>query len=141
MHRKGAVGKRPLADVLVQDKSRLCGPWPGSGAVQAFHTAGGIEISGQTAISFTHGDLVGCNVLVTPGPKPRVASVIDWAQAGWYPSYWEWCKAKWVDVPAGLGMDDAAQREWRLRYLPLVVDPLPDDTIYYPWMRFAMANL
>jgi hypothetical protein len=69
-----------------------------------------------------------------------VAAVIDWAQAGWYPSYWEWCKAKWVMMP-GDDMDDATQEQWRQHYLPLVVDPLPDSTVYYPWFRFWLANV
>ncbi|KAL2142341.1 hypothetical protein VTI28DRAFT_1233 [Corynascus sepedonium] len=71
----------------------------------------------------------------------RVAAIIDWAQAGWYPSYWEWCKAKWVDMASDLGMDDAAQRQWRERYLSGILEPLPDSSVYYPWLRFALANI
>ncbi|KAL2022637.1 hypothetical protein VTK56DRAFT_4981 [Thermocarpiscus australiensis] len=124
----GAVDRLPLNDIIVRDRSRLYGPWLGKDAVQAFHNACDIEISGQIPIVFTHGDLVACNILVTDGSNPRVAAVIDWAQAGWYPSYWEWCKAKWVDMASNLGMDDAAQEQWRQRYLPLIIDPLPDST-------------
>ncbi|KAK3295439.1 kinase-like domain-containing protein [Chaetomium fimeti] len=136
----GAVGRRPLNDIIVKDESHLYGPWPGSGAVQAFQGACDIDITGQIPIVFTHGDLVTCNILVTQGPNPRVAAVIDWAQAGWYPSYWEWCKAKWVMMTDD-NMDDATQEQWRQRYLPLVVQPLPDNTVYYPWLRFSLANL
>ncbi|KAK3997426.1 kinase-like domain-containing protein [Cladorrhinum sp. PSN332] len=136
----GAVGGRPLNDILVEDNSDLYGPWLGSNAVQSFQNAYGIEIDGQMPIVFTHDDLVPCNILVTDGPNPRVAAIIDWAQAGWYPSYWEWCKAKWVAMPQD-DMDDTAQELWREQYLPLVVDPLPDETNYYPWLRFALANL
>ncbi|KAK3901457.1 hypothetical protein C8A05DRAFT_34862 [Staphylotrichum tortipilum] len=93
-------------------------------------------------VVFTHGDVVACNVLVTRGPHPRVAAVIDWAHAGWYPWYWEWCKAKWVRMPdVWEEMDDAAQEEWQQRWLPLVVGPLPDEGVYYPWLRFALAHV
>ncbi|KAK4249249.1 kinase-like domain-containing protein [Corynascus novoguineensis] len=137
----GAVGKRPLNDIIIRDKNNLRGPWQGPEPVKAFHHACDIEISGRTPIIFTHSDLVPCNILVTRGPNPRVAAIIDWAQAGWYPSYWEWCKAKWVDMASDLGMDDAAQRQWRERYLSGILDPLPDSSVYYPWLRFALANI
>lgn len=137
---KGAVGRRPLRDVIVRDRSWLRGPWLGSGAVQALHEACDLEIPDQIPISFTHADLVPCNILVTAGPSPRIAAVIDWGQAGWYPSYWEWCKAIWVGMPAESGMDKAVQEQWRQQYLPRIIDPLPDHTVYYPWLRFSMAN-
>lgn len=133
---KGAVGKRPLNDIIVKDKQKLYGPWLGTGAVQDFQRACNIEIEGQVPIVFTHGDLAACNILVTRGANPSVAAIIDWAQAGWYPSYWEWCKAKWVD-----DMDRATQENWRKRYLPLVVEPLPDSTVYDPWLRFWYDNI
>lgn len=139
MPTKGAVGKRPLNDIIVKDRPSLYGPWPGRNAVQAFQEACDIEIQGQIPIVFTHGDLVPGNILVTSGATPRVAAVIDWAQAGWYPAYWEWCKAKWV-MMGEEDMDGATQEAWRQRYLPLVVDELPDKTVYYPWFRFALSN-
>jgi hypothetical protein len=108
--------------------------------VEAFQDACNIDIPGEIPIAFAHGDLVACNILVTRGQNPTVAAVIDWAQAGWYPSYWEWCKAKWVMMP-GDDMDDATQEQWREHYLPLVVDPLPDSTVYYPWFRFWLVNV
>lgn len=39
---------------------------------------------------FTHGDLVGKNIIVRDG---RVAAIIDWGFSGWYPEYWEFTKA------------------------------------------------
>lgn len=45
-------------------------------------------------IYFTHADLHLGNIMVSksPGVCPRITSVIDWEEAGWYPSYWECCK-------------------------------------------------
>ncbi|GAB0137872.1 hypothetical protein EsDP_00006125 [Epichloe bromicola] len=39
---------------------------------------------------FTHSDLAPRNIIIRGG---RVAAIIDWAFAGWYPEYWEFTKA------------------------------------------------
>jgi tRNA A-37 threonylcarbamoyl transferase component Bud32 len=39
---------------------------------------------------FTHADLAPRNIIVRRG---RVAAIIDWGFAGWYPEYWEFTKA------------------------------------------------
>ncbi|TLD22444.1 hypothetical protein PspLS_08165 [Pyricularia sp. CBS 133598] len=38
-------------------------------------------------VRFTHGDLAGRNIIIRDG---RVAAIIDWETAGWYPEYWEY---------------------------------------------------
>ncbi|ROT37804.1 kinase-like protein [Sodiomyces alkalinus F11] len=45
---------------------------------------------------FTHGDLVPRNIIVRDG---RVAALIDWGFAGWYPEYWEFTKAHYDYFP------------------------------------------
>ena len=48
-------------------------------------------------IYFTHGDINGANIIVSPpsdGPV-RIRAIIDWYQSGWYPTNWEYCKARW----------------------------------------------
>lgn len=45
---------------------------------------------------FTHGDLIPRNIIVRNG---RVAAIIDWAFAGWYPEYWEFTKAHFDALP------------------------------------------
>lgn len=42
---------------------------------------------------FTHADLAPRNIIVNGG---RVAAIIDWAYAGWYPEYWEFTKAHYT---------------------------------------------
>jgi len=42
------------------------------------------------AITFTHGDLSPCNILVQEG---HVTGILDWEEAGWYPECWEYIKA------------------------------------------------
>jgi thiamine kinase-like enzyme len=55
--------------------------------------------------SFTHGDFQRKNILVKTGAdgvsEPEIV-IIDWEFSGWYPSYWEYCKAiygcgRWSD--------------------------------------------
>ncbi|KAI4927819.1 hypothetical protein J4E85_006331 [Alternaria conjuncta] len=45
-------------------------------------------------IVFTHGDLRPDNVIVKDG---RVAAIIDWEMSGWYPEYWEFAKAFYIE--------------------------------------------
>lgn len=45
---------------------------------------------------FTHGDLVPRNIIVRNG---RVAAIIDWGFAGWYPEYWEFTKGHYDFFP------------------------------------------
>jgi Ser/Thr protein kinase RdoA (MazF antagonist) len=58
---------------------------------------------------FTHGDLRPANIIVTAANPVKIVAIVDWEQAGWYPDYWEQCKAKftaghdedwyaWIDV-------------------------------------------
>lgn len=39
---------------------------------------------------FTHGDLAFRNVIVDNG---RIAAIVDWEGAGWFPAHWEYVKA------------------------------------------------
>lgn len=46
-------------------------------------------------VFFTHGDLALGNIILSttiPGSSTKIAGIIDWEQAGWYPEYWEYCK-------------------------------------------------
>jgi aminoglycoside phosphotransferase (APT) family kinase protein len=44
------------------------------------------------ASKFTHGDLVPSNVIVKDG---KIAAIIDWETAGWFPEYWEYTKIRY----------------------------------------------
>lgn len=50
--------------------------------------------SHKHSIVFTHGDLRPANIIVRDG---RVAAIIDWEMAGWYPDYWEFVKAFYLE--------------------------------------------
>jgi hypothetical protein len=58
--------------------------------------------------TLTHGDLHRNNIIVSVNP-PRIIAIIDWGQAGWYPDYWEHCKALYTSFYSG---------QWRNEWIP-----------------------
>jgi len=135
----GSLGNQRLNEIFLASHPELAGPFQGTNAVEKFHHACGIAISGETTIVFTHGDLVPPNILLSPGPNPKLAAVIDWGQAGWYPAYWEYCKARRVRLDP-VYFNDAFQEEWRTEYLPMILDPVDDETYYHPWLHFVLSK-
>ncbi|KAJ6137216.1 phosphotransferase enzyme family protein [Penicillium samsonianum] len=91
-------GKQPLKEIFLESHPELARPFQGANAVRRFPDACGIEINIEVSIMFAHNDLVSPNILLSPGPNPKEAAIIDWAQAGWYPAYWEYYKARRVRV-------------------------------------------
>ncbi|KMP08837.1 hypothetical protein CISG_01875 [Coccidioides immitis RMSCC 3703] len=65
-------------------------------------------------IKLTHGDLHHGNILISPTRPPRIIALIDWAHAGGYPEYWEYCKALYTSHYEG---------EWRNVWIPKFLDP------------------
>ncbi|KAJ5289505.1 uncharacterized protein N7443_009758 [Penicillium atrosanguineum] len=92
----GGLDNQPLNDIFLSSHRDLAGPFHGADAVQKFQNGCDIEIDGEVPVVFTHDDLVPPNILLSPGTNPVVAAIIDWGQAGWYPAYWEYCKAHHV---------------------------------------------
>ncbi|ROT40434.1 hypothetical protein SODALDRAFT_338227 [Sodiomyces alkalinus F11] len=135
----GSVGEQPLNDIFLACHPELTGPFQGDNAAQEFQDACGIDIANGTAIVFTHDDLVAPNIILSPGPKPRVKAVIDWAQAGWYPAYWEFCKARRVRLDPEC-FSDVMQHEWQQKYLPMMIDPVDDASYYHPWLYFVLSK-
>lgn len=98
-----------------------------------------IDIDRPVSVAFTHTDLVPSNILLSPESNPDVAAVIDWGQAGWYPGYWEYCKARRVR-PNPEYFDDELDEEWNLKYLPLILEPVDEETVYSPWLWFVLSK-
>lgn len=115
----------------------LAGPFEGLNAVQKFQDACGIEINGEVPIVFTHDDLVPSNIILSSGSNPR--AIIDWGQSGWYPAYWEYCKARRVK-PHPEHFSDAVEEEWHTKYLPMILDTVDYETIYCPWLYFVLSK-
>lgn len=138
-HPIGSIAKQPLKDIFVAHHPGLAGPFHGAHAVNQFQDACGIDIDADTPIVFTHNDLLPPNVILAPGPSPKVVAIIDWGQAGWYPAYWEYCKARWIRVNPRY-FSDISQEHWRVKYLPLILDPVDDETVYHPWLYFVLSK-
>ncbi|KAF5852142.1 hypothetical protein GGP41_000883 [Bipolaris sorokiniana] len=68
-------------------------------------------------IVFTHGDLHRGNIIVNATSPAKVVAIIDWQLSGWYPDYWEYCKALFT---AEWG------KEWR-DYIHQFLDPYPPE--------------
>jgi hypothetical protein len=83
---------------LLCDYPDFVGPFGGTNAAQQCQDVCGIEINTQVPIVFTHDYFVAPNILLSPGPNSKVTMIIDWVQTGWYPAYWEYCKARRVGV-------------------------------------------
>ena len=69
------------------------------------------------AIKLTHGDLHQGNIIVSSTGPPRVLAIVDWAHCGWYPDYWEYCKAAYTCWYNG---------KWRNKWIQMFLEPLPD---------------
>lgn len=117
------------------------GPFLDPGAWEAFHKAYHIDISGPGAIVFTHNDLCPPNILISKGPNPRVTAIIDFGQSGWYPWYWEYCKARKVGRTDKGIFDRAEMEDWHTRYLPLIIDQVDDEKYFHPWLYFMLAHI
>ncbi|KAK1691088.1 phosphotransferase enzyme family protein [Colletotrichum godetiae] len=119
----GSLGKQPLNEIFLTSHPDLRGPFVDFNAVQQFQDACGIEIDGDTQIV----------------PNPKVAAIIDWDQAGWLPSYWEYCKAKQVRL-SPKDFSDVGQEEWRTQYLPTILDPVDDEAYYHHWLNLVLSK-
>lgn len=75
----GSIGTRPLRDIFLVYRPELVGPFQGGNAAQQFQDVCGIDISCEIPVVFSHSDLIPPNALVSRGPSPKVAAVIDWA--------------------------------------------------------------
>lgn len=58
-------------------------------------------------IKFTHGDLHRGNIIISSCKPARILAIVDWEQAGWYPDYWEYCKALYT-----CSYEDEWRRDW-----------------------------
>ncbi|KAH3913092.1 hypothetical protein HBI56_087890 [Parastagonospora nodorum] len=140
----GHVGRQPLLDVIFESS---CSPTAGPfSSVSEFHDWFTFSygprkhdrnqpphpnrqfLPDEVPIVFTHADLHPSNIIISPGIHPQVISIIDWHQSGWYPAYWEYCKARWT---SHIG------KEWEATYLPLFVDR---HDCYNYWDSFVLAR-
>jgi thiamine kinase-like enzyme len=80
------------------------------------------------SIKLTHGDLHRGNIIVSSTSPSRILALVDWAQSGWYPDYWEYCKACYTACYNG---------EWRDQWIPKVLSPRIQE--YEVFAEYVMA--
>ncbi|KAJ5573731.1 phosphotransferase family protein [Penicillium hispanicum] len=132
----GSLGKEPLHDIFLKSAG-ISGPFHGVDAVKQLQEACWMEMTHQAPIVFTHNDLLPPNIMVSKGPNPKVTALIDWTQSGWYPAYWEYCKAFRVGVNRRY-FPAAFTEEWHSQ-LHLILERV-EDTIYHPWLYFVISR-
>jgi aminoglycoside phosphotransferase len=136
----GSYGRQPINDIHLNHRPELVGPFQGQDAVQQLHERYQLDIRNDEAIVFTHNDITPPNIMVTRDPTPRVAAIIDWAQSGWYPAYWEYCKAKQVGFDPEK-MSEELQDEWQEKYVPKIIDEVDNESCYYRWLYFMLDKV
>jgi hypothetical protein len=142
---EGHINRQPLLDIVFTDNTKLpAGPFS---SVKEFHdwlsylTKRGKEVHwpdpllipdpfrellpDNSLVIFTHGDLHRSNIMVSTDGPCRIVALVDWHQSGWYPDYWEYCKAVFTAEPGG---------EWEIEYVPrfLEVPDCYDAWAFYP---------
>ena len=79
-------------------------------------------------IKMTHADLHRENIIISSTKPSRVLVIVDWEQAGWYPDYWEYCKALYTCN---------YESEWREEWIDKFVDPRMDE--FLSFIEYTMA--
>ncbi|KAF7174390.1 hypothetical protein CNMCM5623_007091 [Aspergillus felis] len=78
-------------------------------------------------IKFTHADLNPRNIIVSSVDPSRLV-IADWQQSGWYPDYWEYCKALCTC---------SYKDEWRKIYIDQFLEPWTD--VHFAFAEYCMA--
>lgn len=75
--------------------------------------------------------------MISAGPNPKVTALLDWTQAGWYPAYWEYCKASRIAVNPKY-FPVAFMNEWQSR-LHIILERV-EEAVYNPWLYFVLSR-
>ncbi|KAI1111244.1 kinase-like domain-containing protein [Nemania sp. NC0429] len=135
----GSINKQPLTDIFFTLNMRVVGPFEGEDAVKQFQDAMHIDVAHPGPVVFTHNDFVACNILVAKN-SPSIAAIIDWGQSGWFPAYWEYCKARYVNVPDDRFFKNY-EKEWEQEYLPQIIGSVDEAEVWYPFLFFALSKI
>jgi hypothetical protein len=85
------------------------------------------ELPDDAAVVLTHADLHPSNIMVSADLDSLccIVAIIDWQQSGWYPDYWEFCKAIFTVDTDG---------EWATEYIPRFLEEPSclDAWAFYP---------
>ena len=138
----GSIDRQNLTDYVFQGRSKA-GPFT---SIQLFHDwlswlPGSLVpdcpkyedpwrrfLPDDGPIKLTHGDLHRGNIIVSTTSPPRVLAAIDWTHAGWYPDYWEYCKACYTSWHG---------EEWQNQWIPKFLDVHEEE--YEVFGEYMMA--
>ncbi|KAJ5562878.1 hypothetical protein N7535_002676 [Penicillium sp. DV-2018c] len=81
-------------------------------------------------IKFSHGDLHRGNIMISSDKPVRIVAIVDWGHAGWYPGYWEYCKALYTCDYEG---------EWRREWVDKFLSPRFDEFLVFSEYTMAMG--
>lgn len=88
------------------------------------------DLPDNVGITFTHNDLHPGNIIVSGDGPPKICAIVDWHQSGWYPEYWEYCKAQYTADP---------ESEWSTKYIPSFLTPC-DEKVSFAWEFYQAAK-
>lgn len=83
----------------------------------------------DAAITFTHADLHPSNIIISKTQPYSVLAIIDWGQSGWYPDYWEFCKAEYTALYGS---------EWQTKYIPSFIQE-PNESCIEGFESYSQA--
>ncbi|KAF7899003.1 uncharacterized protein EAF01_008216 [Botrytis porri] len=89
-------------------------PWLGFTLASNFKDPWREYLPDDGSIKPTPGDLYRGNIIVSPTTPPRALAIIDWAHCGWFPDYWEYCKAAHTCLYGG---------KWLNKWFPKFLTP------------------
>jgi thiamine kinase-like enzyme len=80
--------------------------------------------------TLTHGDLHRGNILISSVGPTRIVGIVDWAPAGWYPDYWEFCKARYTSF---------FNEEWSTTWIPKFLESREDELYVFSYFTTAIG--
>ncbi|KAF1828170.1 kinase-like protein [Decorospora gaudefroyi] len=135
----GSVTREMMTDHLFQDLSDGQTPGPFKTVKQFHDWFSTIDLPpgmapeyrhwlpDHVSIRFTHADIHRGNIMVSPDVNaPRILALLDWGQSGWYPEYWEYCKARLIGE---------YRNEWKLFAVPHIFGEALNQW-YWQWHFF-----
>lgn len=147
----GSINGEPIRDIIVEPFLKKNAPENVHESVRSFHDwLAGLAnrhhpnlaeyvdpmrdgLPDEAQITFTHGDLHPSNIMVSSADEEaddkhaQVLAILDWHRSGWYPAYWEYCKALYTVDP---------NSEWAQEYIPRFLEP---PTCLDYWLYYADA--
>lgn len=79
-------------------------------------------------IKFTHADLHRANIMISSTAPFRVIAIVDWGLSGWYPDFWEYCKALYTCW---------YESEWRQDWIDKFLHPRTQEFLVFS--EYCMA--